>query len=81
MAKNMVKNEETERTAKINRVVKISSLVFVIATIIHMYLFEKDWSFITNFFKADPLPWIMLGFLSLIVYFFYGTYMYFRKHL
>jgi len=81
MTNDLTRDERKARTQKINRTVKITTLVFVVATIIHMYFFQGNWGFITSFFSTNPLPWIMLVFTSLISYFFYATYMYFRKHL
>lgn len=81
MTSDITQNERKARTEKINKTVKITTLIFVVATILHMYFFQGDWSFITSFFSANPIPWIMLVFTALISYFFYATYMYFRKHL
>ena len=81
MNKKSAKNEKTSRLKAIDRRVMISSIVFGFATIIHMYFFQDNWSFITSFFSANPMPWIMLAFVAMIVYFFFATYAYFRKHL
>jgi multisubunit Na+/H+ antiporter MnhB subunit len=80
----LTKDEATAKSTrfvKINKYSKIGGLIFAITLILHMYFFRNDWSFITSFFSGNPLPWIMLAFTSMLVYFFVGTYLYFRKHL
>ena len=78
---NESKDEAKKRTQKINRIVSIAVLVFIAGLIAHLYLAFGSWNFITGLFSTNPIPWIMLVFLSAIAYFFYATYMYFRKHL
>lgn len=81
MTENIDKNEQKQRTARINKIVTYSSIAFVIGLVIHLYFAVGNWSFITSFFGSNPIPYIMLGFVSILVYFFYATYIYFRKHL
>lgn len=81
MSTSTEKDQSNARKAKINKVVKISSILFVIALVFHLYLAVGNWGFITSFFSTDPIPWIMLSFVFIIIYFAYTTYIYFRKHL
>lgn len=78
---NAEKVRPGKRNARVQKISVLSMIVFTIATILHIYFFEGNWSFITMFFTADPLPWIMLLFLVVIGLCFYVTYHYFRKFL
>jgi len=74
-------SEQSERSMKIHKNVKIGAIFFSIGTFLHMYFFKNDWSFITAFFSSSPVPWIMLVFLTSLVVISIGTYNYFRKYL
>jgi hypothetical protein len=81
MSENLTKKDDKARIRKINRIVVIATLVFLTALIAHLYIAFGNWNFITGLISTNPIPWIMMVFLSAIAYFFYATYMYFRKHL
>ena len=81
MTQHINKDDSRKRVAKINKAVFWSTVVFTIGLILHLYVAIGDWSFITGFFSTNPIPWIMLLFVALIVYGFYATYIYLRKHL
>ncbi|MDH4262699.1 MAG: hypothetical protein OEV78_06635 [Spirochaetia bacterium] len=74
-------NELDNRTLKINKWVKIGTVIFSILTFFHMYFFQNDWSFITSFFTGSPIPWIISIFLVSLFAIAIKTYLYFRKYL
>ncbi|MDH4198951.1 MAG: hypothetical protein OEV66_01080 [Spirochaetia bacterium] len=73
------KGENANGWTKSQKMAVWSMVAFTILLILHIYFFRGDWSFITAFFTADLIPWVMLLFFVAIGLCFYVTYHYIRN--